>query len=62
MAYKKLEQASTALPPTAEVLSSPTVLELPTPYVELNQQQLLLPSHTLIYTLLQTVSPLSIKY
>eukprot|EP00983_Pelagomonas_calceolata_P065342 1148549-Pelagomonas_calceolata.AAC.2 len=36
MAYKKLEKASTALTLTAELVSSPTVLELPTPYVELN--------------------------
>eukprot|EP00983_Pelagomonas_calceolata_P069744 1150484-Pelagomonas_calceolata.AAC.3 len=43
-------------------LSSPTVPELPTPYVELNLQQLLLLSRTLIHTLLQIVSPLFIKY
>eukprot|EP00983_Pelagomonas_calceolata_P077719 1153974-Pelagomonas_calceolata.AAC.2 len=62
MAYKKLEQATTALKLTAKVLSSPMVLELPTPYVELNWQQLLLPSRTLFHTLLQAASPLFIKY
>eukprot|EP00983_Pelagomonas_calceolata_P060618 1146466-Pelagomonas_calceolata.AAC.1 len=62
MANKKLEQASTALSLTAEVLPSPTVLGLPTPYVELTWQQLLLLLRTLIHALLQKVSPLFIKY
>eukprot|EP00983_Pelagomonas_calceolata_P085868 1156645-Pelagomonas_calceolata.AAC.1 len=56
MSNKKLEQASTAHSQTAKYLLCLTVLELPTPYAELNQQQVLLPSHTVKHTLPQTVS------
>eukprot|EP00983_Pelagomonas_calceolata_P005188 169389-Pelagomonas_calceolata.AAC.1 len=46
MASKKLGQASTARSLAAKTLLNPTVLELLTPYVMLNWQQLLLLSTT----------------